>query len=495
MRPSRSVPPHQPSYMSKLKRNLVWNTLLTISGYIFPLLTFPYVTRVLGAENFGMANFALSVVDYAILFSMLGITAIGARYIPQCNEDKEKRDEVFSRLVTIHILLSVAILFIYTACVFLVPELAGHKVLYFVGASKIVVNIFLVEWLFQGMQDFRYITLRTLVIRTLYVASVFIFVRKSEDYDNYFYVTIAQVALNAAINWKYARKYVTFKFSLKGVKEYVFPVFSMGINRILLSFYVTFNPIFLGLLCGNEAVGHFSVATRLYGIFLSFLGAYNGVFVPHLNSLLGKNDLPQFRKMVGLSFEIVSFVAIPIVILGTCLAPEIIRLLAGAGYERAVLPFQIVLWQVLFVGLAQILENQILLSMKKFKEVLTCTAICTTLSVLILLFFTRRYAEVASAYAVAIPHFLEAFLLYYYAQKAIPMNFPVRRYVITTLACLPMAGICIASKTIWTDYRLILAICLTASVIYYLTVMCLVVKDQFLISQLKRIPIPGMKST
>lgn len=492
--PETSRIPNSP-LMSTLKRNLVWNTLLTISGYVFPLLTFPYVTRVLGAENFGMANFALSVVDYAILFSMLGITAIGARYIPQCNEDKAKRDDVFSHLVTIHILLSVAILLVYTACVFLVPQLAAHKMLYFVGASKIVVNIFLVEWLFQGMQDFRYITLRTLVIRTLYVASVFIFVRESDDYDNYFYVTIAQVALNAVINWKYARKYVRFKFSLKGCKEYVFPVFSMGINRILLSFYVTFNPIFLGLLCGNEAVGHFSVATRLYGIFLSFLGAYNGVFVPHLNSLLGKNDLKQFRKMVGLSFEIVSFVAIPIIVLGSCLAPEIIRLLAGAGYERAVLPFQIVLWQVLFVGLAQILENQILLSLKKFKEVLACTAICTTLSVFILLFFTRRYAEVASAYAVAIPHFQEAFLLYYYAQKAIPMDFPVKRYVVTTLVCLPMVGMCYASRLFLTDYRLILGVCLTISAIYYLTVMCWVVKDQFLISQLKRIPLPHVKST
>lgn len=481
--------------MSSLKQNLVWNTLLTISGYVFPLLTFPYVTRVLGAENYGIAHFALSVVDYAILFSMLGITAIGARYIPQCNEDKSKRDDVFSHLVSIHIILSFVILLFYTSCVFLVPQLAEHKVLYFVGASKIVVNIFLVEWLFQGMQDFRYITLRTLVIRTLYVLCVFIFVRKNNDYDNYFYITIAQVALNAAINWKYARKYVTFKFSPKGCKEYVFPVFSMGINSILLSFYVTFNPIFLGLLCGNEAVGHFYVATRLYGIFLSFLGAYNGVFVPHLNSLLGKNDIERFRKMIGLSFEIVSFLAIPIVILGSCLAPEIIRLLAGAGYERAVLPFQIVLWQVLFVGLAQILENQILLSMKKFKEVLICTAICTTLSVLILLFFTKRYAEIASAYAVAIPHLLEAVLLYYYAKKAISINFPVKRYVVTSLVCIPMVAIYFASKHYLGDYRLILAICLIASTIYYLSVMCLVVKDQFIISQLKRIPLPHIKST
>jgi peptidoglycan biosynthesis protein MviN/MurJ (putative lipid II flippase) len=109
--------------------------------------------------------------------------------------------------------------------------------------------------------------------------------------------------------------------------------------------------------------------------------------------------------------------------------------------------------------------------------------------------FTRRHAEVASAYAVAIPHFLETILLYYYAKKAIPMDFPVRRYVVTTLVCLPMAGMCFASKYFWADYRLILAVCLTISAIYYLSMMCFVVKDQFLINQLKRIPLPRVKST
>ncbi len=473
--------------MPSLKKNLVWNSILTISGYLFPLLTFPYITRVLGAENFGIANFAMSIVDYAILFSTLGLATIGYRYIPQCNDDKQRREDVFNHLVTLHILMTGIILVIYTLCVFLIPQLSSNKPLYFFGTTKIIFNVILVEWLFQGMQDFRYITLRTILIRTVYVISIFLFVRKSEDYDIYFYLTIAQVIVNAIINWRHTRKFVTFRFQIRGCKQYLFPVFSMGINRILFSFYLTFNVIFLGMVCGNLAVGYFSTATRLYTIFLSFLNAYNGVFVPYLNSLYGRNELDQFKRMIHFSFSIVGFVSIPLVTVCVILAPEIIRITAGKGYEAAIMPFRIVIFQVFFIGLAQILENQILLSLKKFKEVLICTSICTLFSILILLIFTARYGEVAAACAVAIPHVLEAALLYHYAKKNITFTFPYKEYLSHLIVCVPIILLCLFLKMWSSHYLISLIVGCSISVVYYFVVEYHVVKQEMVTTQINSI--------
>ena len=178
-----------------IRKNFFWSILLNISGYLYSVLTFPYITRVLGAEGIGVANFAMSVVDYAILFSSLGITAIGIRYIAQNGNDEKKRNDVFNGLVTTHLLMSLTLLVVYFLCVCFLPQLEEHKSLYWVGALKIILNVFLVEWLFQGMQDFRYVTLRTLFIRTLYIIGIFVFVRDSNDYDCYFYVTISQIAI------------------------------------------------------------------------------------------------------------------------------------------------------------------------------------------------------------------------------------------------------------------------------------------------------------
>lgn len=475
--------------MSSIKKNLVWNFILTISGYLFPLLTFPYVTRVLGAGNLGSANFALSIVDYAILFSTFGLGTIGYRFIPQCNDNVEKRNHVFSHLVSLHILMSALVLLLYIFSIFFIDQLRDHYVLYLIGICKIIANIFLVEWLFTGMQDFRYVTLRTIVIRCLYVGCIFLFIRDEHDYDNYFYVTIGQVVFNALINWRYSRKFVTFTFEIKGIREYIFPVFSMGINRILLSFYGTFNVIFLGFICSNAAVGYYTTATKLYAIFLSVLNAYNGVFVPRLNYLLGKGDINTFKKMINSSLSIVTLVSIPVVIVGLCLADDIIRIIAGPGYERSVIPFQIVLVQVLMVGLAQIFENQILLSMKKFKDVLICTSVCTVLSVFIILLFVPTYAEVAAACAVAIPHLIECIILYKFAKRAMNFIFPYKTVLINFLICIPIAVLCLFSKHYYDSSATILCISIPFSFVYYLLVQLFFLKNQLLISQFNSLKI------
>lgn len=452
--------------------------LLTMSGYIFPLLTFPYVTRVLGAGNLGTVDYALGIVDYAVLFSTLGMAMVGIRYISQCGNDLKRRSEVFSNLVTLHACLSLFALAAYFACVWFIPSLSEHRELYYVGAAKIIFNVMLVEWLFQGMQDFRYITLRTMLIRTLYVIAVFVFVRSRDDYAAYFYVTIAQVAVNALVNWRYAQRYVHFRFRLCGMREFMFPVFSMGVNMILLSFYTTFNVIYLGSACDSEAVGFYTTATKLYSIFISIISAYNGVFIPHLNDLYARGELQQFRETVTKSIHLVSLAALPIITIGTCLAPQIIRLVAGEGFERSVLPFQIILVQVLLVGLAQILENQILLAFKKFREILICTATTTALAALIIIIFVPTHAEVAAAWAVAIPHVFELALLFYFARKAIRFDSSYKTILRNTLVCLPIVGICILTAQSFSHYLTVLFIAGAASVVYYAAIQLWVVKDE-----------------
>ena len=164
--------------------------------------------------------------------------------------------------------------------------------------------------------------------------------------------------------------------------------------------------------------------------------------------------------------------------------PEIILLTAGSDYEQSVLPFRIIIFQVIFIGLAQILENQILLSLKKFKEVLICTAVSTFLSIIILLYFTSRYAEVAAAYAVAVPHVLEMLLLYKYAKKSLDISFPFKEYSMHIIACVPIVIFCIAIKLLFSNYILVLLIGCSISCVYYLLIEYYVVKQQMIVSQI-----------
>lgn len=409
-----------------LSKNILYNLILTVSGYVFPILTFPYVTRVLGPESYGTANFILSVVDYAIMLSSLGIGLLGVKEIARCNGDESRLNGVFSSLFSMHLTIALLISAVYLATVFAVGEFRENYPLYLVGTVKIIANVFLIEWLYSGLQQFRYITLRSIIVRTLYVVAVFLFIRKPDDYGMFVILTVAQVFANSLINWFYSRSIVRFRYSLKGTRQYFGPALSLGTSSFLLSFYVTFIVMYLGFASGDAAVGYYTTSTKLYAILLSLLGAFNGGLMPYVNSLYGKGGRDAMKGAVSKSLSLVLLLSIPTAVYSVFMADDIIEAVAGPQYHNSVLPFKIIIFQVVLVGISQVTELQILLTLNKTKEILFCTGISVLLSVVIMLLFVRRYAEVAAACAVMIPHILEFSLLYFFARKSIVFKFPWR---------------------------------------------------------------------
>ena len=411
---------------SKLTNNFLYNIILTVSGYLFPFLTFPYVTRVLGPSGLGEANIVLSIIDYAVMLSTLGVGSIGVKEIAKCNADRNKLNEKFSELLSLHIIMMALISVIYFISVLSIPALRENLSLYVIGFCKIVFNVFLIEWFFSGLQNFKYITLRTIVTRLVYVVLIFVFVKSEVDILPYVLITIFQVILNAIINTNYAKRYVSYNFSLKNFCKNLKAVCSLGLNYILLSFYGTFITMYLGFACDAETVGIYTTSTKLYSILLSIISAFNGVLMPYLNSLYGRGNNKQVKELIEKSINLILFVSIPVIGFCFSLSPEIVRFIAGQGYEQAILPFQIVIFQILLVGLAQIFEPQILLTYDKIKEITIITAYTAIGSVVIMFLFGEQYGAIAAACAITIPHIFECLLLYMGSKKILDFSMPWR---------------------------------------------------------------------
>ena len=239
-----------------IKKNFFYSTILTTANYVFPFLTYPYVSRILGVEKIGMCNFADSIIHYFILFSMLGISSVGIREIAKCQNDKSLRSKVFSSLFCITAVSTLLALIILFICTLLVPQLFQYRILMGIGALKILSNFLLVEWLFKGMEDFKYITQRTLIVKFLYVGSVFIFVKDESDYIVYYFLLTLMIMINALINVLYARKYISISFKCNWV-VYIKPLIIMWIYALLTNMYTTFNTSFLGFQSGEIHVGYF----------------------------------------------------------------------------------------------------------------------------------------------------------------------------------------------------------------------------------------------
>src|SRR5690348_548150 len=150
-----------------MKKNIIYNFLLTGSNLLFPLLTFPYLSRILGVQGMGICNFIISYGQNYLIIAALGIPVYGIREIAKVGEDKIKRSKLFFEILTLHFLFTCFLLILYVISIFTYHDLLEYKYLAFLGGSLILFNVFSIEWLFTGVSDFKYITIRSVVIRAL----------------------------------------------------------------------------------------------------------------------------------------------------------------------------------------------------------------------------------------------------------------------------------------------------------------------------------------
>ena len=380
-----------------LKKNIIYSSILTAANYIFPLVTYPYVSRVLGVDNIGACNFVDSVINYFILFSMLGISTVGIREISQARSDREKLNQTFSRLFTINTVSTTVVLIALLVSMFTVPQLRENSHLMWIGVLKLISNYLLIEWLYKGLEEFKYITSRTVLVKCLYVVAVFLFIKSPADTTIYYMLLTLMITGNALINIVHSRKYVKYSLTLQKSSALLKAIIILGIYAFLTSMYTTFNVVYLGFECGDTEVGYYATSTKIYRMILSVFTAVTGVMMPRLASLLSEGKFGTFRSLLKKSFRILFIIFIPTSLGIGIFAPQIIHLIAGAGYEGAIMPLRIISPLLLIIGLEQIIIIQGLMPMKKDKEVLINSAAGAATGIIANLILVPQYGATGAA--------------------------------------------------------------------------------------------------
>ena len=380
-----------------IKKNFAYKSVLTLSTYLINFITFPYVARVLGVERIGLVNFVDNTVNYFLLFATMGVGLLGVREIAAVKEDKKRRDQVYSSVLALNLLFTLVSLGIYLLCVVTIPKLCQYDELFYIGTAKILFTVFLVEWFFTGVENFRYITLRSILIKVLYIISVFLFVRDTSDYRLYFILTVGVVVLNALINQLYIREFVRVRWNNIQLFKYLKQNVTLGIYTLMTSMYLTFNVMYLGLVSNNTEVGYYTTAFKLYSAVLGFFTAFTNVMLPRMSSLLANGEKDRFQELVNRSFSVMSTCCIPLILCSMIMAPQIVYILSGPGYEGAILPMRIIMPAAFAVGVAQVLAIQVLMPMKKDKVLLVASIIGAVVSLLINLLVVPYIESVGSA--------------------------------------------------------------------------------------------------
>lgn len=426
-----------------IRKNFAYKSTLTLSSYIMAFITFPYVSRVLGVEHIGLVNFVDNTINYFLLFATMGMNLLGVREIAAVKEDPDNRNAVFSKLLGMNLMFTVATLLVYMAAVVTLSKLNLYKELFFIGTSKIIATAFLVEWFFTGIEDFRYITLRSLAIKLLYVIAVFVFVRTRDDYELYFIITTGTVVLNAVVNSIYVRKFVELRWKDILDTSYLKQNCILGIYAIMTSMYLTFNVMYLGLVSNNTQVGYYTTAFKVYMVILGLFSAFTNVMLPRMSALLAEGEQQRFQQLVDKSFRAICTFSMPIIACAMILSPQIIYILSGAGYEGAVTPMRIIMPAALFVGIAQVLAIQILTPMKRDKSLFAASVVGAAVSLMINISLVHKLQSIGSALVLLCSEIAVTTIYTIYVVRHKLFSIPFASIWKNALLTIPAATVCL----------------------------------------------------
>ena len=351
----------------------------------------------------------------------------------------------------------------------------------FIGVLKLVFNFLQVEWFFQGIENFKYVTFRGLSIKILYVFLVFIFIRDSSDYPIYYLLTVLIIVLSALINIIYSRKFAKFSWRKFCFRHYIRPFCILGIYALLTSMYTTFNVAYLGFTSNEVEVGYYTTATKLYTILLALFTAFTSVMIPRMSSLVAENKMEEFKKLSQKSSNILFGFSIPLIIYASVYAPYIINLIAGMGYEGAILPMRIILPLVLVIGYEQILICHILMPLKKDKAVLMNSVLGASVGIIFNILLVSHWGSVGSSIVWLLSEIIVLSSAQYYVFKYLSLSFPYNVLIKNILYMLPLAILLILCSMGISSLLLLLFIGACITIAYSFVVQIYVIRNEFVI--------------
>ena len=464
----------------KIKTNFIYSSILTLSNFIFPFMTFPYISRVLGVNNVGIYNWVGGIIQYFILLSMMGIGIVGIREVAKNRNNPKELSKTFSSLLILSLFTTIISLLILFVLMLVIPKFASYKDMFYIGAANIFINLFLVEWFFKGIENFKYITIRSVIVKSIYVITVFVFVRNRADYVTYYFLTVAAVVLNAVLNWIYCRKFVHFTFENFSLKPFLKPFLILGIYILFNSMYSTFNVAYLGFVGGNKEVGYYTTATKLYGILLAFFSAFTGVMLPRMSALVAENNYSEINRLIGKSFDILYTFCFPVIIFLMFFTPQVIGIIAGAGYEGSILPMRIVTPLMIIIGTEEILIIQLLMPLNKDKAIFINSIIGAVIGIALAVILVTKFHSIGSSIVWVCSELSILISASYFVKKYIGIHIPYKMVFVKFLYAIPYIVICYGVISVINDSIAKLAIAGVISLIYFIIEDIYISKNNFI---------------
>lgn len=403
------------------------NFILTISNFIFPLITFPYVSRVLQADGIGTVNFATSIITYFSMLGMLGIPNYGIRACAKVRDDEELLNKTVIEIMILNaIVMSISILLLFVSVLF-IDKLQGEKTLYLIMSTTLIFNVLGVDWLYKSLERYSYITIRSIIFKFISLVLMFLFVHSSQDYIIYGGISVFAAVGSNFLNFINLRKIIDFKKNYKlNIYQHLKPTLTFFLLTVSTTIYLNVDTTMLGFIRGSEAVGYYSAAVKVKQILVSVVTSLGAVLLPRLSyhHEVGNND--EFKRLTQKALNFVLLISLPMVAYFIIVSEQAILFLSGDSFLPAVLPMRFIMPTVLFIGLSNLTGIQILVPTNREKLVVYSTIIGAIVDILINSFAIPLLGATGAAIAGSIAELTVTLVQLYFLRDFI---FPLLKQV------------------------------------------------------------------
>lgn len=385
---------------SKDGRTLVANfgylSLLQVASYVFPLITMPYLARVIGAEGFGKIAFAAAIMVWFQTIADWGFCYTATRDVAKNRDDKEKVSEIFSNVLWARILLMFVSFVVLSVCVLIIPKLRENADVIMISFLMIPGHIMFPDWFFQAMERMKYITILNIVSKTLFTVAIFLFIKERQDYilqplfTSLGFVISGIIAMYyILVKWKVRLRISSFKTVLRTIKSST----DVFINNLIPNLYNAFSIVLLGFIGGNVANGLYDAGVKFTNIVQQFLLILSRTFFPFLSRRIDKHSI---YARLNISSSILLAVVLWL------LAPVLVKIFYTNEFFYAIKVIRISSISLIFLAMGNVYGVNYLLLIDKEKQLRNITLVASLIGFVLSFPLIYKYQVIGAALVVTI---------------------------------------------------------------------------------------------
>lgn len=458
--------------MSKsITKNLIYNIILTIFNIAFPLITSPYISRILKIKSIGEINLAMSYVSWFVVLTGMGLTNYGMREVAKNRENRENLSKVVSGIIQIHGIVVILGMVVYCSCIFLFPIFKTSTELSLIFSINLLLSVFTLDWFYTGLEEYKYITYRSLLVKIFSLICMFLFVKTEADYVSYAKILVFALSANNLFNIYNIKKYVNFKIIKKEIFKPIIGARFFYYQALIGSIYQLFDQLLLGGMSGVSQVAYFTRSKQIIMIIMGIILALTKTLTPRLSSLYSK-DKEEYNKMLQISFDFICAFVFPVIIGTWILRKAIMFFLGGENFLPAASSFGIMTLLLMFTSFSIFIDTQISIPRKIEKNTLFSVINVAIASLIFNLILIPKFGAVGSASALVIAEGIGLLTHIFLARKnKVKFDFLTINFLKYILATIIM-GIClkIIEQSIDNYYLKLLVVTTSGLIIYVVAI-------------------------